>query len=434
LPTEKEQRLSQLAVAQGLATEEEVHECLAEADAAEGEGRDTRFGDLLVRKGYLTAGQLERLTALARSLALSEARVGPYELLAKLGEGGMGAVYRARDTRTDTVIALKILPRSRARDEAFLARFEQEARAAFELSHPNIVRALDIGEADGYHYLAMEYVEGTDVFSVLGERGRLPEKEALSIVIQVAQALEHAWGEKLVHRDIKPDNILIDVEGTVRLADLGLAVDQSLAAKPRITDAGSAMGTPFYFSPEQARGEAEIDTRSDIYALGATLYEMVTGHPPFEGKSAAEIMLKHIQEDIPDPRAHAPELSEGLVLMLERMMAKDRADRYQNPAQLLEDLLLIYQDRPPKSARVRPPKRSAAASRGKRTALRSVPVATRRRRPVAYVSPAPIRPGQIRRRRQRRWLRRWGPWLVVLVLAVLSAVLLVALVQGQRGG
>jgi hypothetical protein len=144
-------------------------------------------------------------------------------------------------------------------------------------------------------------------------------------------------------------------------------------------------------------------------------------------------MLKHIQEDVPDPRALVPELTEGLVRVIECMMAKDRADRYQNPSELLEDLLLVYQDRPPKHARRPPAVRARSGTRGRGTTLRASPVATRRRRPVAYVAPALIRPGQFRRRGQRRWLRRWGPWLVVLALAMLSAALLMALVLGQRG-
>jgi tetratricopeptide (TPR) repeat protein len=264
----------------------------------------------------------------------------------------MGAVYKATDTRSGALVALKILPRSKAQDAEFISRFEAEARSAFELDHPNIARALDIGEDGGYHYFAMEYVDGVDVYTLLEERGRIEEPDAVSIAIQMAQALDHAHGEQLVHRDIKPENILVDKDGFAKLTDFGLAADNVLHDYRRITSDGTAIGTPMYISPEQARGEKDIDIRSDIYSLGATLYEMVTGKPPFDGETPSDVLLKHMSEEIVSPRDIDRTLSDGLCHIIEKMMAKSRHDRYQTPKELLKDLMQVYSGQDPVSEKI----------------------------------------------------------------------------------
>lgn len=270
----------------------------------------------------------------------------------------MGAVYHAKDTRTQETVALKVLPRSRARDKQFLQRFEQEARAAFELDHPNIVHGLDVGQADGYHFLVMEYVPGLDVFSLLELRGRLPEKEVMGILVQIASALEHIHEERLVHRDVKPENILVTPEGVAKLADMGLVVESETQGRRRITQAGIAMGTPFYLSPEQIEGKSEIDIRSDIYALGASVYEMVTGHPPFDGESPAVVMMKHLNEQVPSPHDIDRAVTPQFCHVLEKMMAKDPVDRYQTPSDLLADLNQIKQGLTPLGKRPAPDRSS----------------------------------------------------------------------------
>jgi serine/threonine-protein kinase len=350
-----DEALGRLAVAHGLVSEVELRGALDELTARGQAEVPGALGTYLVEQGSLTINQLERLMGAAAAAAMKVPKVGPYRLLEKLGAGGMGAVYRAERASDGQVVALKVLPRSKATDDEFLNRFEHEARAAFELSHPNIVKGLDMGQADGYHYIAMEFVDGRDLFSVLEERGKLPVDEALRLVIQIAGALEHAHTVRLVHRDIKPDNILIDRSGRAKLTDLGLVMEEAQAGgKPRITKRGLAMGTPFYFSPEQARGEEDIDTRSDIYALGATFYEMVTGKPPFEGESAAQVMLQHIQDQAANPRDIDRSLPDGLCRVIEKMMAKDREDRYQTPTELLGDLQLLAAGQEPKNADLKP--------------------------------------------------------------------------------
>ncbi len=430
-----DESLGRLAVAHGLVSEPELRAArdeLARRGQAEVPGA---LGAYLVEQGSLTPNQLERLMSAAAAAAVKAPKVGNYLLVEKLGAGGMGAVYRAQRMSDNEVVALKILPRSKATDEEFLTRFEQEARAAFELSHPNIVRALDMGQADGYHYIAMEYVEGRDLFSMLEERGKLTVPEALEITVQMAEALEHAHGERLVHRDIKPDNILIDKQGVAKLTDLGLVMEEAPAGgRPRITRRGLAMGTPFYFSPEQARGEEDIDIRSDIYALGATLYEMVTGKPPFEGESAAAVMLQHIQDQVISPKEIDRSLPDGLCRVIEKMMAKDREDRYQDPAELLGDLRLLVEGQEPRNADLKPWDSTVRRAGGPKKKSRSklapiqfsdVPQVESRRTSRMRVTSAGrgSRANRARRSTRERAVQPMPRWIVILciVLLVLAA-------------
>ena len=361
MPTLEDIRLGQLSVARGLCQPLEVEECLALQHKQEQAGSAEPLGELLISRGYLTRSQLARLLTLQREAEQKVTRIGHYELLRKLGEGGMGAVYQAKDTRNESIVALKVLPRSRARDKTFLQRFEQEVRAAFELDHPNIVHGLDQNFADGYHFLVMEFVQGNDVYSLLEKKGRLGESETLAILEQIASALDHIHGERLVHRDIKPENILITENGVAKLADMGLAVDNETQGRRRITQAGIAMGTPYYLSPEQIEGKADIDIRSDIYALGATVYEMVTGRPPFEGETPAVVMMKHLNEQVPSPHDVDRSISQEFCHLLERMLAKDPRLRYQTPAELLTDVQRVKAGQAPLGAR--PPIGKSSVSR-----------------------------------------------------------------------
>jgi serine/threonine protein kinase len=361
MPTLEDIRLGQLSVAKGLCQPLEVEECLALQHKNETSGNAEPLGELMISRGYLTRTQLTRLLTLQREAEQKVTRIGDYELLRKLGEGGMGAVYEAKDTRNGTIVALKVLPRSRARDKTFLQRFEQEVRAAFELDHPNIVHGLDQNFADGYHFLVMEFVQGNDVYSLLEKKGRLGEAETLGILEQIASALDHIHGERLVHRDIKPENILITDDGVAKLADMGLAVDNETQGRRRITQAGIAMGTPFYLSPEQIEGKSEVDIRSDIYALGATIYEMVTGRPPFEGETPAVVMMKHLNEQVPSPHDIDRKISLEFCHLLEKMMAKDPAQRYQAPAELLTDVQRVKAGESPLGTR--PPIGKSSVSR-----------------------------------------------------------------------
>ncbi len=274
-------------------------------------------------------------------------RFGEYEILEELGSGGMGKVYRARDVTLERTVALKTLAPAAAKDPAFAQRFLREARAVARLNHANIVQIYNFGSVDGVWYLAMEYVDGPS----LGKRlrtGRFPEAEAVRIARQICQALALAHGEGLIHRDIKPDNIMMTGRGDVKLVDLGIA--KRLDEDQSLTQTGHSMGTPHYISPEQIRGQKDIDARADIYSLGATLYHLVTGHTPYQGASGAVVMSMHLVEPLPDPRGYEPTLSEGFCAVLRKMMAKNREERYADVAILDVDLFRLHAGQTPRPA------------------------------------------------------------------------------------
>lgn len=264
-------------------------------------------------------------------------RLGDYELVGKLGQGAMGSVYLAKQLSQDRMVALKLLPQDLARDEEFLERFRREARAAMRLSHPNIVAAYDVGVADSYHYIAMEYVDGPNMEIVLGKKGRLTEDHLLKVAYDMSLALEEAESHKVVHRDIKPANILFsNSTGAAKLTDLGLA--SASQGDRRVTMAGFCVGTPFYISPEQARGDRDVDGRADIYSLGATLYHLATGRYPFDGSNPVVVMTKHLNEHPPLPHVREPAVSAYVSALIQKMMAKDPRQRPQNARELRTDI------------------------------------------------------------------------------------------------
>jgi serine/threonine-protein kinase len=335
----------QIAVARHFVSPQQVRECTNELTRKLKTSPDLSLADVLVKRGYLTKNQRDTIQTFADQ-QMGPERIGRYELVQKIGEGGMGAVYRARDSTTDRVVALKVLPPHMAQDKVFMGRFQREALAVTRLEHPNIVRGLDVGTADGAQYIAMEFVDGQDCDKMLSRRGRIPEKEAVRIAVQMTRALQYAATKRLVHRDIKPANILVMQDGTAKLTDLGLA-KSTAATAAKLTQTGITMGTPHYISPEQAMGSSDLDVRSDIYSLGATLYHLVTGRVPFEGSSPAVIVAKHLTEELTNPKDIVPEVSQGLVRVLEKMLAKDRDDRYSDPGQLVADLERLLEDREP---------------------------------------------------------------------------------------
>ncbi|MBM3892077.1 MAG: serine/threonine protein kinase, partial [Verrucomicrobia bacterium] len=242
-------------------------------------------------------------------------RLGQFEIIEKTGEGGMGAVYRAVQTSLNRAVAVKLLPESLAKNKAFVERFHREARAAAVLSHPNLIQVYDAGEQDGMHYFAMEFVEGESLGAKVEREGPMAEQTAVAIAMCVAAALNHAWTRaKLIHRDIKPRNIMLTPDGMVKVCDLGLA--KIAGEDSNLTVSGTMMGTPHFIAPEQARGDSDIDTRADIYSLGASLYYLVTGKPPYDADSSMSVMYKHIHDPLPDPRELTPALSDGVVRII----------------------------------------------------------------------------------------------------------------------
>ncbi len=265
-------------------------------------------------------------------------KLGKYLIEKKLGQGGMGAVYLGRDSELRRLVAIKVLPRDKASNPTLVRRFKAEAQAAAQLRHDNIVAVYDSDEAGGYLFIAMEYVDGHDLHEMISRRGTVPVKRSIEIIRQVAAALQHAHEHKIVHRDIKPSNLLIRNDGVVKLTDLGLARSVDDTIETGITRAGTTVGTVDYMAPEQARSSQAADIRSDLYSLGCTWFQMLTGQPPYPEGSLTNKLQAHAIKPIPDPREKNSNVTEGLVAVLRRLMAKKPEDRYQTPAELLEDL------------------------------------------------------------------------------------------------
>jgi TolB-like protein/tetratricopeptide (TPR) repeat protein/predicted Ser/Thr protein kinase len=273
----------------------------------------------------------------------SGVRLGPYEILAPLGAGGMGEVYRARDGRLGREVAVKVLPEAVAADPERLRRFEQEARSASALNHPNIVTIYDVGRTDGVSWIAMELVEGSSLRQVVAA-GALPTKKVLSIGTQIAEGLAKAHGSGIVHRDLKPENVMVTSEGLVKILDFGLAKlapelpeGSHVATATRQTEAGVVMGTVGYMSPEQATGRA-VDHRSDQFALGAILYEMSCGRRPFGGRTSIETLSAILKEDPAPLSTVNPEAPEPLEWIVRRCLAKEPDERYHSTRDLARDL------------------------------------------------------------------------------------------------
>ncbi|MCZ6601996.1 MAG: serine/threonine-protein kinase [Planctomycetota bacterium] len=291
--------------------------------------------EICIEKGYLTREQVAGVEIRLRQKD-EWPKIPGYEILDRLGRGGMGTVYKARQVSLDRTVAIKVLAPRLEGDEIFIGRFMTEAKAVARLNHKNVIAGIDVGEADGRHFFVMEYVDGETTSRRLSREGPLPEEDVISIGVQMAKALSHAAEHGLVHRDVKPQNIMITGRGVAKLCDLGLAKnEEGVTSTPA---SGRSVGTPYYISPEQAKGGEFADIRSDIYSLGATLFHLATGEPPFGGSSALVIMTKQMTEPTPSARAINPRVSRDLEQVLVRMMEKQKEDRQQSPDELLEDL------------------------------------------------------------------------------------------------
>ena len=255
----------------------------------------------------------------------------------KIGEGGMGAVYRGRHQTLDIPVAVKVLPRYLdIKDPEYAHRFFREARLAARLRHPNIVQVLDSGTEGNHHYLVMEYIDGPTCKDKVEKEGRFPWQEAVRIVRQAADALGYAAKEGIIHRDVTPDNIMLDSQGRARITDLGLA-KEAAADRTGVTRTGASLGTPYYMSPEQINSARDADFRSDIYSLGITLYHLVCGVVPYTG-STFEVMTKHVREPLPSPKQHVKDLPDAFSDVVRKMTAKRPEHRYETYQELIKDL------------------------------------------------------------------------------------------------
>ncbi len=279
-------------------------------------------------------------------------RLGHFKLLRKLGEGGMGTVFLAEDLNLGRQVALKVLAKKDSADTTLAARFRREAKAAGHLNHRNIAGAFEVGEDHGYCYYAMEYCDGEPLDARLKHEHVLSVETAFGIAAQVAAGLQYAHQHGIIHRDIKPGNVIVGSDGIAKILDLGLSKNLADAEKSFNTISGTALGTPHYISPEQARGDEQLDGRTDVYSLGATLFHLVTGRTPFEGATSAVVMAKHISGRVPDPREIRPELSSDAAHVILKATAKQRADRYRDCAQFMHDLERVAAGHAPFAARI----------------------------------------------------------------------------------
>jgi eukaryotic-like serine/threonine-protein kinase len=352
----EEAQLEKSIVRRGLATPAEVQACKTHRDqlAVKNGELAKSLLEIMVDAKVLTRSQMTRLRQESGE-ANKRFSIPGYQMIDKLGKGSMGVVFKAKQVSVDRIVAIKILLDPLAQNKEFIKRFEREAMIAAKLSHNNVVNAIDAGQIDGHYYFVMEYVEGPTIKDYLDKNKVFEEKEALRITLAIAEALKHAAQKGLIHRDIKPENVILTKDGGVKLADLGLArlTDDE---KWGLSEAGMAIGTPYYISPEQVRGETNIDIRADIYSLGATLYHMVTCKVPYGGETPNDVMRKHVdvKVSIVPPDHLNPQLSGGLGMVVETMMAKNREHRYQTPDDLILDLKCLARDESPMIAGQKP--------------------------------------------------------------------------------
>ncbi|WP_334071761.1 MULTISPECIES: Stk1 family PASTA domain-containing Ser/Thr kinase [Paenibacillus] len=259
---------------------------------------------------------------------------GRYQIIERVGGGGMALVYKAQDILLNRFVAIKVLRQQFVNDEEFIRRFRREAQSAASLSHPNIVSVYDVGQEEDVHYIVMEYVEGQNLNEIIKERAPLQVEESVRIASQIADALDHAHQNQIIHRDIKPHNILIGKNGRVKVTDFGIARAVTSAT---ITQTGSVVGSVHYFSPEHAKGVATGE-KSDLYSLGIVLYQMLTGRLPFLGESPISVALKHLQEHFDEPRAVNPMIPQSVENIILKSMRKSPAERYQSAKEMLRDL------------------------------------------------------------------------------------------------
>ncbi|MCH7595573.1 MAG: serine/threonine protein kinase [Planctomycetes bacterium] len=345
-------QFARLVVERKLCTSNEVELILSEHKAMGDKAASLSLSDLLLQHGYITHSQIKRLNMAMDedSMYRPAQQIPGFQVLSKIGQGAMAVVFKAKQLSLDRLVAIKVLPKRLSENQEFVDRFYREGRAAARLNHANIVQAFDVGESGGYHYFVMEFIDGETVYELVSDNRCVEEKEALRLIRQCARALHHAHQQGLIHRDVKPKNLMITKGGDVKLADMGLAREMSDFATAK-TEAGRAYGTPYYISPEQIRGEIDIDARADVYGLGATFYHMVTGKVPFDGTTPSAVMHKHLKEPLVPADHVNKELSAGVGEIIEVMMAKVRDDRYRSMEELITDIDAVAAGEPPLQAR-----------------------------------------------------------------------------------
>lgn len=331
-----------LAIAHKILTRDQVEMAQAVLEQESLQGKAPRqIEDVLLERGILKAEEVwavykarERLTRDAKTIGR---RIGGYEITGKLGEGGLGVVYKARQLSMGRTVALKVLHEKWVGDDEFRKRFLVEARLVGRLSHQNLIQVFDVGRHKNTLFYSMEFVDGETVEDKLDRDGAMEVEEALDIMFQITRSLQYLATKKIVHRDVKPGNIMVTKDGEAKLGDFGF-VKSSLESV--LSSEGEVLGTPDYISPEAALGEKDLDFRSDMYSLGASLYHMATGNPPFGG-TGSDVMEAHIKDSIPPIEMIRPDLPKLMIKIINTLMEKNPSDRYDSYKALFEDLELL---------------------------------------------------------------------------------------------
>ncbi|MCM2372111.1 serine/threonine protein kinase [Aporhodopirellula aestuarii] len=365
--------LGQLSPDKATAIEMHIRECEPCCETIANLSSNDTFVELLQEAEQLPADQIGdhegvpiKPSSSSEDIPVPLAEHPRYEIVGLIGRGGMGNVYEARHRKMERTVALKVINREFVRKTEAVDRFHREAKTAAQLSHPNIVTAYDADNAGDYHFMVMEYVDGVDLSRIIKDRGALPVTEACKYIRQAATGLHYAYEQGMVHRDIKPHNLMVTADGTVKILDFGLAslapevVSDANAGEVlgELTTAGTVMGTPDYISPEQAEDARQADVRSDIYSLGATLYHLLSGRPPFDDGSVTQKLNSHAQVEPERLESLRDDIPVELSTIVTRMMAKDPEERFQTPAEVaaaLESLLqAIEPPQKPSPHQIRP--------------------------------------------------------------------------------
>jgi serine/threonine protein kinase len=401
----------------GLLTQEQLHAALRGLPKAQRDDPEA-LADHLIKNGRLSRFQADKLLqGAARGLVL-----GPFQVLSPVGKGGMGTVYLARDSRSGDLLALKVLPPKRAREEErLLARFRREMELSRRVAHEHIAWTYEVGVFRGVYYIAMEFIPGRSLRRLVSEDGPLPVRRAARLFAEVASALEHAHGQGLIHRDLKPSNLMVTPNGHAKLLDLGLALVRGEAGAERevVGGAGYVVGSMDWIAPEQTSDAANVDARSDLYGLGCTLYYALSGRPPFPGGDSREKIHRHRNEEPPPLESLNPAVPPTFADLVRKLMAKSPARRYQTAAAVRKELLPWVSDEP-----VLPLDRAGDTGFNRAvTTLQQAEVPS----DLIAVLPQPEEPPDVPEavwRGELLWLGAGALGLCVVLLAVLGLVLL----------
>ncbi len=338
----RDQGFSRLSIKNGFMTRDQVDEVFSHLSEASSDGADAPTFEDYVVEHNLMSGAEAAAVALAYQRLIKDAEkrrwsVSGYEIFNKIGEGGLGVVFKARQISMNRIVALKILHKRWLNDEEFKQRFLIEARLVGKLSHQNLIKVFDVGKEDWKYYFSMEFIEGETLEEKIEREGPIEVVEAIELILQVLRAIRYLSKFDIVHCDIKPSNILLTRDEIAKLGDFGFVKTN---IEIQATEEGSVLGTPDYISPEQAMGEKDLDFRSDLYSLGVTFYHMLSAQPPFEG-TVSTVMRKHIRTAPPSLKQLNPNIPKELCRIVEKMMAKSADERFDTCEQLFEELELI---------------------------------------------------------------------------------------------